>query len=163
MSLMPLATFDFIDEHEANRACERWGHYLGACERPFRQQWFGLFKDRELVSVAISASTVGATCGGYDRRRVVELARLVTRPDARWATRVCIRFWRELGAPQWGLWPVDAVVSYSDKTRHSGHIYKFDGWTKVADVPGSSGGGTWSGEKERTPKAVWVYRMPEAA
>ncbi len=161
--LMPFATFTLIDERESRRACDEWGHYLGPCERPFRLQHFGLFRDRELVSVAVSASTVGATCAGYDRRRVVELARLVSHPEHRWATRVCLRLWRELGARQWPLWPCEAAVSYSDATRHAGDVYRFDGWTRAADVRGSGGGGTWSGEKVRTPKTIWVYRLTEAA
>lgn len=163
MSLLPLATFDFIEEREANQACEQWVHYLGACGRPFRQEWYGLFMDRTLVSVAISASTVGATCGGFERKQVVELARLVTHPDHRWATRLCIRLWRELAAPQWASWRPVAAISYSDKTRHKGDVYRFDGWTKVADVSGSTGGGTYSTKKQATPKAVWIYRLRVAA
>lgn len=96
MSLLPLATFDWIEERQADEACRAWGHYLGECERPYRQEWYGLFRDRTLVSVAISASTVGSTCWTYRRTDVVELARLVTHPDHRWATRVCLRLCTEV-------------------------------------------------------------------
>lgn len=43
VSLLPLATFDWIEERQADEACRAWGHYLGACERPFRQEWYGLW------------------------------------------------------------------------------------------------------------------------
>lgn len=164
MSLFPLATFDVISDTRADEALIAWGHYLEACDRPFGRQSFGLEVAGELVAVGVSASTVGATCGGWPRQRVVELARLVRRPDCRWATRVCLRLWRELAPKCWSseYWPVGACVSYSDKTRHRGDIYRFDGWTKVAEVPGSSGGGTYSAKKERTPKSVWVYVLPHA-
>ena len=165
MSLFPIATFDVIDGVRADAALVAWGHYLGACDRPFGRQSFGLEVAGELVGVAVSASTVGVTCGGYPRDQVVELARLVTNPSHRWATRVGLRLWREIAPKCWSseYWPVIACVSYSDSTKHRGDIYRFDGWTKVADVPGSSGGGTWSEAKPRTAKAVWVYRLPEAA
>lgn len=160
MTLFPLASFDVIDNARADAALLEWGHYLGECDRPFGRQSFGLEVGGELVAVAVSASTVGATCCGLDRMQVVELARLVTRPTERWATRVCLRLWRELAPERWRCyWPVVAVVSYSDKTRHKGDIYRFDGWTKAADVPGSGGGGTYSSKKDRTPKAVWIYRL----
>ena len=164
MNLFPLATFDAIDEATARDRCIRWEHYLGPSDRPFGEQYFGLSVAGELVSVAVSASTAGVTCGGWPRKEVVELARLVTAPGERWATRVCLRFWRELAPRCWSkYWPVRACVSYSDNTRHSGNIYRFDGWSKVADYAGSSGGGTYSTKKAYTPKSVWVYVLPEAA
>ena len=163
-SLFPLVTFDVIDDAQADTALQVWGHYLGACARPFARQSFGLEVAGELVAVAVSASTVGVTCGGYPRQQVVELARLAAKPSHRWATRVCLRLWRELAPLCWAkYWPVVACVSYSDSTRHAGEIYRFDGWTKVADVPGSGGGGTYASPKAATPKAVWVYVRSGAA
>lgn len=167
MSLFPLVAFDVIDDAKADAALVAWGHYLGSCERPFGRQSFGLEVAGELIAVAVSASTVGVTCGGWSRYSVVELARLVTHPAHRWATRVCLRLWREIAPRNWqseyrAKWPrVDAVVSYSDNTKHHGDIYRFDGWKKVAEVPGSGGGGTYSTKKERTAKSVWVYILPQ--
>lgn len=162
-SLFPLASFEPIEEREANNACVSWQHYLGSCERPFRQQWFGLFLDRELISVAISASTVSATCAGWPRKKVVELARLVTRPDSSWATRVCLRLWRQIASKEWGLWPVDAYVSYQSAIRHTGNVYRFDGWKMVKETPGSTGGGTYATKKPREPKNIWVYELGKVA
>lgn len=161
MNMFPLASFDVIDERRADAALVEWGHYLGECERPYGVQSFGLEIAGELVSVAVSASTAGVTAGGWPRRKVVELARLATKPGHQWATRVTLRLWRELAPACWAkYWPVDALVSYSDTTRHKGDIYRFDGWVKVAEVRGSTGGGTYSTVKKATPKAVWVYVLP---
>lgn len=166
MNLFPLATFDQIDNEEADACLVAWGHWLGACHRPFGRQSFALSVRGEIVAVAVSASTVNGTCGGWPRQRVVELARLCAAPDHRWATRVGLRLWRELAPACWSakFWPVEAVVSYANATRHRGDIYRFDGWTKVAEVEGSTGGGGWSSPRQaREPKSVWVYVLPRPA
>lgn len=97
-SLFPLASFDVIDDSEADRVLEAWAHYLGPSNRPFGRQSFGLFVAGELVAAAVSASTVSSTCAGLSRYELVELARLVTRPSDPWFTRVALRLWREARA-----------------------------------------------------------------
>lgn len=158
-SLLPLVTFDRIDDDLADRSLELWGHWLGGCNRPFGRQSFGLFVDEQLVSVAVSASTVNAVCGGWARDRVVELARQCSAPGQQQFSRVVVRLWRELAPRAWNYWPVEAVVSYSDKARHTGDLYRFDGWTKVAETRGGVTGpnGGWNPSKRIAPKAVWVY------
>lgn len=164
MNLFPLATFERIEHETANAALTEWDHYLGENDRPFGRQAFGLFVDRELVSCAVSASTVSATCATFSRYEVVELARLVTRPDSRWATRVALRLWRQLAPSCWSqYWKVNALVSYSSETRHKGDIYRFDGWKKVGVMRGSTGGGTYTSKQEREDKALWVYDLGSAA
>ncbi|MDG6938620.1 MAG: hypothetical protein JRN42_08820 [Nitrososphaerota archaeon] len=164
-SLFPLVSFDLVGNELADRMLEEWGHWLGGCNRPFGRQSFGLFLEGEgLVSVAVSASTVNGTCGGWPRGEVVELARLCSRPDQRWATRVCLRLWREVAPRTWGTkyWPVRACVSYANALRHKGDIYRFDGWRKVAETKGSTGGGGWSRpRKAGEPKTVWVWKLEE--
>lgn len=165
MSLFPLASFERITSADADVRLVRWGHYLGCCERPFGRQDFGLFVAGDLISVAVSASTVSAMCAGRPRQTLVELARLCTEPQHRWATRVCLRLWREIAPSEWRAryWPVAAAVSYQSAVRHSGNVYRLDGWTKVADTPGSTGGGSWSTVKPREPKAIWLYSFVERA
>jgi hypothetical protein len=160
VSLFPLARFESIPLETANAALDLWQHFLGEFDRPFGYQAFGLYVDDDLVTVAVSASTINPTCGGWPRRRVVELARLCSAPRQRWATRVGLRLWRVLAPREWTreYWPVDAVVSYSNAARHSGDIYRFDGWTKVADVRPSGAGGTWARQKGER-KSVWVYEL----
>jgi len=165
VNLFPLVTFDLIDDVVADALLDAWGHWLGSCDRPFGRQSFGLYLHGEIVSVAVSASTAGATAGGWDRYDVCELARQASHPEHRQFTRVMVRLWRECAPACWSskYWPVLAVVSYHNRNRHLGNIYRFDGWTKVADMPGSGGGGTYSKSKPREPKSVWVYELPRVA
>ena len=162
-ALFPMVGVEPLLDGEANRLLTLWGHYLGPCERPFGKQAFALHIDGQPLSVAVSASTVSATVPGVGaRQELVELARLCSAPDARWATRVMLRLWREVHSRQWPYWPVRAAVAYSQNDRHDGRIYRFDGWTKVRETRGSSGGGQWT--KARTDddpssgaKSLWTY------
>lgn len=168
--MFPIVSFERVEPTDADARLVRWGHYLGACDRPFGRQDFALVVRGAVVSVCTSASTVSATCAGYSRYEVVELARLVTDPRARWATRVALRLWRELAPAEWVAeyrehWArVVACVSYSNATRHTGDVYRFDGWRKVAVMPGSAGGGTHTRRRAtREDKAVWVYAVEGGA
>jgi hypothetical protein len=163
LNLYPLISFDFIKDVLADEKLAEWGHWLGGCNRPFGRQSFGLFLGGELVSVAVSASTVNAKCGGYDRQEVVELARLASHPDHRDMTRVCLRLWRKVAGELWSrkYWPVEALVSYSDNTRHKGDIYRFDGWKKIKEVPGGIAGGNWNRGKKYNPKTIWSWNYKE--
>ena len=160
MSLFPLAAFDVIEEAVGDRLLVEWGHWLEGCNRPFGKHYFGLsVLGVGLVSVAVSASTVNAKCAGWARGEVVELARCASAPPHRWATRVCLRLWREIAPGCWSrdYWPVKAAVSYQNAIRHSGNLYRFDGWRKVKDVAGGVAGGNWSRGKRYDPKAVWEW------
>lgn len=164
MTLFPLAAFDLIENAEADARLVEWGHWLGACQRPFGRQSFGLTVAGRLISVAVSASTPGARCGGFKRAEVVELARLCSSPRDLWATRVTLRLWRELAPRAWAAtyWPVIACVSYQDAFRHCGDVYRFDGWRKIADTQGGRAGintGWTRPRKDYAPKVVWMYDL----
>lgn len=167
--LVPAAGFFETDLGVANALIEDWGHYLGVNKRPFGAQAWRLDVAGEPVSVAISASTVSSTVAGFGRGHVVELARLCTKPGQRWATRVMLRLWREIGGPAWQqrYWRPVAAVAYSDNTRHPGNIYRLDGWRRVTDAAGSTGGGTWSTARgadhpARGPKSLWLWEYATA-
>lgn len=163
--MFPLCRFDLIDNDAADCKLIEWGHWLGGCNRPFGRQSFGLFVEEQLLAVAVSASTVNSTCGGWARQDTVELARLCSDPKHRDLTRVALRLWRKVAGACWSraYWPVKALVSYSNAIRHKGDIYRFDGWTKVAEVRGSVGGGSWTRKKVGEPKSVWVYVLGRPA
>jgi len=113
----------------------------------------------------MSASAVSSTVVGYQRDQVVELARLCSARGAAWASRVMIRLWREVFARRWPDWPVLAAISYSQNAHHRGDLYRFDGWTKIRDDAGSTGGGTWTRQREdghvaRGAKSLWLWRYP---
>lgn len=163
MSLIPIFRFDRIDNAEADERLTKWEHWLGPCNRPFTVQSFGLFMDEWIVAVAVSASTVNASCGGWKRNTVCELARLCAAPDQRDLTRVCLRLWRKVAWRHWKDWQVEAYVSYANAIRHKGDIYRFDGWEKVAEVSGGTAGGGWQIGKSYDPKSVWVYKLGVAS
>lgn len=168
-TISPLVGLVPIDVDEANALLEEWEHYLGPLDRPFRNDAWALDVDGEPISIATSSSIVGATSAGYEKHEAVELSRLCTRPGDQWATRVMLRLWREKAGP---LWPCPkpragqaalAAVAYSKNDRHEGRIYRFDGWTKVSERAGSSGGGQWSRKRESNdaangPKTLWLWR-----
>lgn len=152
---LPMAGFGFIPNEVADEKLAEWGHWLGGCSRPFGVQSFGLeVRGVGLVSVAVSASTVNAKCGPYKRKECVELARCASHPDHRWATRVCLRLWREIAPGCWedAFWPVKGLVSYSNNARHTGGIYRFDGWKRFGKVPGGKAGGGWQRGKKYEAK-----------
>lgn len=161
LPLFPAVAWDRIPCATADTLLQRWGHWLGACNRPFGRQAWGLWLDGAIVAVAVSASTPNARCGPYARHQVVELARLCAHPAHRDLTRVALRLWRKTAARAWAAsyWPVRAYVSYANAIRHRGDIYRFDGWRKVADVPGGVAGGSWQRGKVYAPKSVWVYDL----
>lgn len=168
LSLAPAALVGVheVSMLEGNQLLDRWGHYLGPCNRPFGQQAFVLALGSEPLSVAISASAVSSTAAGLPRGQLVELARLCSSEP--WATRVMLRLWREVCAPAWPHWRVRAAIAYSQNDRHEGRIYRFDGWAKITDQAGiSGGGGQWStatkGKARAGMKTLWLWRYPDDA
>jgi hypothetical protein len=168
---LPLLTDGIVDVQpitldDANDMLVPWEHKLGAVNRPFRSEPFALFIDGDPICVAVSPSTVSSTAGGYQRNELVELARLCAAPGNSWVNRVMLRIWREVLGPRWDCWPVKAALSYSKNAMHSGNLYRFDGWVKIANDAGSSGGGQWStlrtdDDVVRGSKSLWIWRYSE--
>lgn len=170
----PMAALSVVTLDDANRLLVAWEHRLGPVNRPFSSEAFTLELDGRPIAIAVSASTVSATVTGwldlatrqqpvgYDRHELVELARCAASPDHAWANRVMLRLWREVCAPRWTDWPVRAAVSYSHNGLHTGQLYRFDGWTRIHDACGSSGGGTYSRSRYATDavhgrKSLWLW------
>lgn len=147
---------------DANNCLSDWKHKLGPCRRPFLNEAFMLVWREQPIATAISSSVISSTVAGYTRQEVVELSRLCTHPAYAWASRIMVRLWREVCAPLWPCWNILAAVSYSQNVHHSGNLYRFDGWEKVSDDAGSSGGGTWSTKRQdhhpaNGKKTLWVW------
>lgn len=169
---LPLCGLYPCDIAVANALLIAWEHRLGRCSRPFGQQAFSLQLQGQPVSVAISASLVSTTISGtnkagvrvsYRRGEVVECARLCSAPTAPWATRPMLRLWRQVCAPLWPYWPIQAAVSYSQNAHHRGEIYRHDGWERIHSACGSRGGKAWGRTRYATDvvygkKSLWVWR-----
>jgi hypothetical protein len=166
----PIVALSQLTIDDANRLLIAWGHRLGAVHRPFSMEAYALEVDGVPVSVAISASSVSSRVTGtidgepirLDRHEIVELARLGSDPESRWATRVMLRLWRETCALRWTDWPVTAAISYSHNAMHPGNLYRFDGWTRISDNCGSTGGGIYSRRRYATDavhgrKSLWLW------
>jgi hypothetical protein len=158
---MPLVGLYPISLEHANDLLDDWQHKLGRVNRPFRSEAFVLEVDQRAVAVAVSASIVSSTVAGYGRQQVVELARLGS--SETWVNRIMLRLWREQCAPRWHSWPVQAAISYSHNAMHRGDLYRFDGWERIRDDCGSSGGGAWTRPRYATDavhgrKTLWLWR-----
>lgn len=160
---VPITAVIPIDIDRANALLSQWGHRLGPINRPFRMEAYAFEIDGSPVNVAVSASIVSSTVAGYQCQEVVELARLCADPAFAWSNRVMLRLWRETLAPRWKCWPVKAAISYSHNAMHRGDLYRFDGWTKIREDAGKSGGGAWSRPRYATDavmgsKTLWLWR-----
>lgn len=161
--------FAKITRDQANDLLGAFGHPLGAFDRPFGYQAWGLAVDGQAAAVAVSGSTVGATSAGYQREQVVDLARIARHPDHPGIMRVMLRLWRDYLGPRWDYWdaPVQAAVSYALPGKE-GNLYRFDGWKFYGHCKPSAGGGTWrnpsrTNDMDDGVKKRNYYEYPSAA
>lgn len=154
MSLFPLATFDEIELAEANELLIRWAHKMGPLNRGNSSalHCHALFCNGEPVAVVTTSILIRETVAGLpytNRANTIELSRLCA--GAPWACRVALRLWREVVFPATGY---RYAVSYQDANLHTGNVYRFDGWKRVAYS--HSGTDSRSGRKGRN-KYVWLW------
>lgn len=146
-------TFAPISREDLNACLVAWGHKMGPVRRPTGGWSHGLVHDGELVAVVATDTLIRERVAGLTRHEAVELSRLcAARPDL---CRVALRLWRAFVFPAlceecgfvWG-------VSYQDAAIHSGGLYRFDGWVRLATS--RSGTDSRSGRKGRR-KIVWGW------
>jgi len=123
--------FEPISEAELNACLIAWDHQMGPRRRPSPGWAHGLRYRGELLAVAATDTLIRARVAGFSRQEAVELSRLCAcRADL---CRVALRLWRvfvfsSLTASHGYRW----AVSYQDVARHTGDIYRFDGWVRLA-------------------------------
>jgi hypothetical protein len=129
--LDPLVSFDVIDEGELNWCLRKWEHQMGPLNRPTPSAAHGLRHDGRLVAVTSTDHLAAAKVAGLTRAEAVELSRVCAeRPDL---CRVALRLWREFVFP--GMCEARGcswAISYQDAALHSGNLYRFDGWVRLA-------------------------------
>lgn len=158
--MFPLATFDAISLHEANRLLQSWGHRMGALERgnSAALHCHALLVAGKPVGLACTSSLIREHVGGglahLTRANAIELSRLCAAEP--WACRVVLRLWRELVFPGLGA---AVAISYQDADLHTGNTYRFDGWRRAGFS--HSGKDSRTGRQGRN-KYIWVW-PPNAA
>jgi hypothetical protein len=155
MFLPPLISFDVIEKAELNHCLTAWNHKMGPWNRPnFGSEAFhGLRHHDELVAVTAAARLIPEKTADLNRDDTFELGRIcAVRPGL---NRVALRIWREFVFPamcQAHGW--SWVISYQDAVLHSGDLYRFDGWLRLA--VSRSGTDQRSGRKGRN-KVIWGW------
>lgn len=152
--LFPDITFRPIGRDTLNQCLVAWGHKMGPVRRPTGGWSHALLVDGEPVAVAATDTLIRPRVAGLTRHEAVELSRLcAARPDL---SRVALRLWRSFVFPAlceecgftWAL-------SYQDAALHSGNLYRFDGWVRLATS--RSGTDPRTGRKGRR-KIIWGWR-----
>lgn len=154
MLIDPLISFDSIGREELNWCLEKWGHRMGAMNRPTPGLAHGLRHNGRLVAVTSTDHLMAAAVKGLSRSDAIELSRVCAeRPDL---CRVAVRLWREFVFPAMGrAW----AISYQDAVIHGGNLYRFDGWVRLGFS--RSGKDTRSGRPGRA-KYVWAWNADPA-
>lgn len=156
--MMPIYAFEPIKRADANALLVRWGHRMGALNRPVFESEVHcvLIEHGEPVAVAMTAGLVREHVGGGNthmtRENTIELARLCAARTG--LCRVALRLWRE------GVFPMTGkrfAVSYQDADMHSGATYRFDGWKRIGFS--ASGVDQRTGRKGRR-KWIWSWEAP---
>lgn len=152
-AMFPVAAFSSVKLEEANYLLEKWGHKMGPCVRGNSRGWsHALFYGSKPVGVVVTASLIRERVGGapqFTRENTVEVARLCAeRPGL---CRVVLRMWREFVFPSLNY---AHAISYQDAKLHTGNLYRFDGWQRIAFS--HSGRDSRSGRVGRN-KYVWLY------
>lgn len=156
-TMFPAVRFCQIGRDALNDRLVSWGHKMGPIHRPTGGWSHGLFHDDHLVAVVAADTLIRPRVAGLARQEAIELSRLcAARPDL---CRVALRLWRAFVFP--ALCQHHGVrwaVSYQDAHAHSGNLYRFDGWTRLATS--RSGTDTRSGRRGRS-KVIWGWRNPD--
>lgn len=155
MTMFPLVHFDAIDLRDCNRLLSKWGHSIGPINRPIGMALsHALYHEGQPVAVTVTSSLIRECVAGradLGRHNTCELSRLcASRPDL---CRVTLRLWREfVWSPMRERFP--HAISYQDADRHTGNVYRFDGWENIGKS--SSGTDQRSGRKGRN-KVIWHW------
>lgn len=162
--MFPLACFDGVELHEANKLLVAWEHKMGPIRRPMNgsprtgggDEAHVLFFEGVPVAVTVTSTLINKNVAqrrDLTRANTIELSRVcAARPHL---CRVAIRLWREVLFP---LLPHRHAISYQDAVVHSGDLYRFDGWKCIVQSA-RSGPDTRSGRKGRRKK-VWLWSKP---
>jgi antitoxin VapB len=158
----PLGSFDLIEREEANECLLRWEHKHGPNNRPqFRAPIdFGLRRRGELLAVATADTLIRPTCD-FTRAEAFELSRLCAAAPR--LTRLMLRLWTELGYPEIvRAWGSPWAISYQDAIKHTGNLYRFDGWLRLRYTTGGSDPRALGTTVSARKRWIWGWHSSEA-
>jgi antitoxin VapB len=153
----PIAALQECVREEANACLVAWGHQDGAILRPIYgvEHYHVLVHEGRPVAVAVTSPLIPPHVGPWTqmhRGNTCELSRLcAARRDL---CRVMLRLWREFVFP---ALPYAHAVSAQNLARHTGDLYRFDGWTPMHRT--SSGTDARSGRRGAR-KQHWGWALP---
>ena len=162
--LFPMVSLNPIDLTKANELLALWGHKMGPISRPMKgsvvsgggDTAFGLFEETEIIGVFVVSTLIRenvATRPDLNRSNTIELSRVVAaRPGI---CRLLVRMFREFVLPRL---PYKFAISYQDAKQHTGDLYRFDGWARIA--ASRSGPDSRSGRQGRS-KIIWGWPANE--
>lgn len=156
-TLFPIASFSSMDIDEANELLVLWNHRMGPICRPQFQPDIAhaLYHGDRPVALTVTSQMItshAAREASYlTRDNTIELSRLCAcRPGL---CRVALRLWREFVFSEMSH---EFAMSYQDADIHSGNIYRFDGWQRIAFSP-KGGRDRRSGAEGRNK---WIWQWP---
>lgn len=160
-----LVSFDRIDRAEMNALLIAWDHKMGPINRPEYTPPidFALREHGRPIAVIAADTLVRETCD-FTRQDAFELSRLCSAPERRGVSSMAMRMWRAFAYPLiTRAWKTPWVISYQDAVRHTGNLYRYDGWLIV----GYSVSGTDTRARPDTARAsrkkIWAWNSDAAA
>lgn len=161
----PLISFDRIDRAEMNELLVAWDHQMGPINRPEYTPPidFALREHGRPIAVIAADTLVRETCD-FTRQDAFELSRLCSAPTRPGISSMAMRMWRTFAYPLIArAWGTPWVISYQDAVRHTGNLYRYDGWM----IAGYSVSGTdqraLPGTAKVRRKKIWSWNADAEA
>lgn len=166
MSLIdPLFVFDRIDREELNDCLVRWDHKMGPIQRPeYTPPIDFVLRENGRPLFVIAADTLIRPTCGLDRSEAFELSRMCADPARARISSLAMRMWRALAYPLIvGAWGSPWVISYQDAARHTGNLYRYDGWLVLGYSVSGSDPRALPGTAAVRRKVIWGWHGDAAA
>lgn len=161
----PFVSFDTIDRDELNRCLVAWDHKMGPLNRPEYTAPidFVLREHGEPLAIVAADTLIRATCG-LTRGDAFEVSRICSSPQRRGISSLMMRLWRTFGYPQIArAWGTPWAISYQDAARHTGNLYRYDGWLIYGYSTSGSDPRALPGTASVRRKVIWGWNADTAA
>lgn len=161
----PLISFDRIDREEMNGLLVAWDHQMGPIMRPeFTSPIdFVLRESGRPIAVIAADTLIRETCS-LTRQQAFEMSRMCSAPGRRGVSSMAMRMWRAFAYPLIAeAWGTPWVISYQDAARHTGNLYRYDGWLIAGYSVSGSDDRALPGTAKVRRKKIWAWNSDVAA